>query len=94
MQKTALAMIAVIAVISSIGSAVWPFSNFQATDTGTPEQITIGKMPLMAHALIYIAEDLGYFTDNGLNVTLRRIPINSMSMVPITNTVNIFTFLL
>jgi len=71
MRKIALAVVAVIAIMSSIGSAVWSFPNFGITDSGTPEQITIGKMPLMAHALIYIAEDQGYFADNGINVTIR-----------------------
>lgn len=64
-------VIAVIAALVLVGSGSWPFPNLGTTYAETPEQITIGKMPLMAHALIYIAEDQGYFDANGLNVTIK-----------------------
>ena len=38
---------------------------------GKMESITIGTAPLESSALIYIAEDRGHFTDNGLSVTVR-----------------------
>jgi NitT/TauT family transport system substrate-binding protein len=72
MRKIALAVMAVIAIISSIGSAVWPFPNFGTTYSGTPESITIGYSPFEHTALLYVADDQHFFSQNGLNVTLRR----------------------
>ncbi len=71
MQKIALAVMAVIAIMSSIGSAVWPFPNFGITDSGNPEPISIGVPPNEASTLILIAEDQGFFTENGLNATIK-----------------------
>jgi NitT/TauT family transport system substrate-binding protein len=71
MKKIAFAVMAVIAITSSIGSAVWPFPNFGTTGSGTPESITIGTSPVEGSSLIYIADDRGYFAMNGLNVTIR-----------------------
>jgi|WetSurMetagenome_2_1015567.scaffolds.fasta_scaffold29954_2 ABC-type nitrate/sulfonate/bicarbonate transport system substrate-binding protein len=71
MQKIALAGIAVIAIMSSIGSAVWPFPNFGATNSGTSESVTIGAPYIEASAPFYIASDQGFFADQGINVTLR-----------------------
>jgi NitT/TauT family transport system substrate-binding protein len=41
---------------------------------GAPEKITIGVKHAEANALIYIAEDRGYFTDNGIAVTMKDYP--------------------
>jgi len=71
MQKNALAVMAVIAILSSIGSAVWPFPDLSATDSGTPESIAIGTPPHELNALIYIAKDQNFFAANGLNVTIK-----------------------
>ena len=71
MGKIALTVMAVIAIMSSIGSAVWPFPNFGTTDSGNPEHVIIGTSPVEGSSLIYIAEDQGYFAKNGLNVTIQ-----------------------
>ncbi len=71
MKKIAVA-IAVIAALVLVGSAVWPFPNFGITDSGTPESITIGYSPFEHTALFWVAEDLDFFSQNGLNITLRK----------------------
>jgi NitT/TauT family transport system substrate-binding protein len=72
MQKTALAVVAVIAVLSSIGSAVWPLPDSETTYLGTPDSITIGYAPFESVALLCIAEGRNFFSHNGLNVTSRE----------------------
>lgn len=72
MKKIAATVIAVIAAIVSVGSCAWPFPNFWTTDSETPESITIGYSPFEHSALFYVAEDQGFFSQNGLNVTSRK----------------------
>lgn len=70
-MKKIVAGMAVIAALVLVGSGQWPFPNFGTTGSGTPVSITIGEFPYETSALIYIAEDQGYFAANGLNVTMR-----------------------
>jgi len=69
LKRIVVAAIAAVFAITLVGSGAWPFPN--SGTSGTPESITIGKMPIEAHALINIAEDQGFFDGNGLNVTVR-----------------------
>ncbi len=70
-MKRIVAAIAVIAALVLVGSGVWPFPNSETTYPGTSESITIGTAPLELAALIFIAEDQGFFNQNGLNVTIK-----------------------
>jgi NitT/TauT family transport system substrate-binding protein len=47
-------------------------SQQKAGFSGTPEEITLGAPALETNALVYVAEDQGYFKKNGLNVTLKK----------------------
>ncbi|HWQ18877.1 MAG TPA: NrtA/SsuA/CpmA family ABC transporter substrate-binding protein [Methanotrichaceae archaeon] len=71
MQRNLLAVIAAIALILLAGSGAWYLHNSQKAYAGTPEHITIG-IPMMADssALIFIADNKHFFSDNGLSVTL------------------------
>ena len=40
--------------------------------SGAMEEITVGAPALETNALVYVAEDLGYFKKNGLNVTIKK----------------------
>jgi NitT/TauT family transport system substrate-binding protein len=71
-MKIIVAAIAVIATLVLVGSGVWPFPNFGTTYSGTPESITIGYSPFEHTALLYVAEDQHFFSQNGLNVTSRK----------------------
>jgi ABC-type nitrate/sulfonate/bicarbonate transport system substrate-binding protein len=66
-MKKVVAAIAVIAALVLVGSGAWPFPDSGTTYSGTPESITIGNLPLIYSALIYVAEDQGLFAKNGLN---------------------------
>jgi len=70
----ALLVIALIAVAGCTGagkSAATPSSPALATTpTNAPIPLNIGYLPTNGHALIFIAQEEGYFTKNGLNVTL------------------------
>ena len=71
MKKIFVAAIVVVFAVTLVGSGAWPFPNSGTTNSGTPESVTIGEFPYEASALVYIAEDQGIFSENGLNVTLR-----------------------
>ena len=68
-MKKSLALIVAIAIAAIVLTAIdfWYFTN----SSTTMESIIIGEPALEQSALIYIAEDQGYFARNGLNVTLR-----------------------
>lgn len=66
-----LAAIAVISALVSVGSGAWPFPNFGSIYSGASESIKIGNLPLLYSTLIYVSEDQGFFTGNGLNVTIQ-----------------------
>lgn len=71
MGKIVIAVMAVIFTISFAGLAELPPPNSQATYLGIHEPVTIGIQPVESSALLYIAEDRGFFTGNGLYVTIR-----------------------
>jgi NitT/TauT family transport system substrate-binding protein len=64
-----VAAIAVIAALILVGFGAWYFLS--SPTSGTSEHIIIGASPVESSSLIYIAEDQGYFAENGLNVTIR-----------------------
>ncbi len=70
MGKIVMAVIAVIFTISFVGLAELSLPNSQTTYLGIHEPVTIGTQRAESAALIYIAEDRGFFTGNGLYVTI------------------------
>ena len=54
MKRIVVAAIAAVFAIAMAGSGAWPLPNSETTDSGTPEPITIGGVPLEAAALIYM----------------------------------------
>jgi len=74
MKKSAVIVIAVIAVIAAILLVILGalyLANSPATYSGISEPISIGIPPNEQSALILIAGDQGFFTDNGLNATVK-----------------------
>ncbi len=68
MKKSLALMVAMaIAAIVLTVIGIWYFTN----SSTTMESIIIGEPALEQSALIYIAEDQGFFVRNGLNVTLK-----------------------
>lgn len=70
-KKIVFAVIAVIFTISFAGLGEQPFPNSQLAYSGIHEPITIGIKNAESSTLIYIAEDRGFFDNNGLYVTIR-----------------------
>lgn len=66
-----MAAIAVLAVITFVGFGTWSLHNSQKNYVGRVESIIIGIPPLESSALIYIADDQGYFARNGLDITVK-----------------------
>ncbi len=70
-MRKVVAVPAAIVVIALAGLVIWYFANSSTTSSGTMESIIIGEPALEQSALIYIAEDQGFFARNGLNVTIK-----------------------
>ncbi|RJQ62470.1 MAG: hypothetical protein C4530_04795 [Desulfobacteraceae bacterium] len=67
MKKIPSVILAVLTVLSfGFGT-----SACRRTESGSVEPITLGKMPIAAHLLIYIAEEQGFFSKNGIAVAVR-----------------------
>lgn len=73
-MKKVVTAIAIIVVIGFMGFGVWYLTNSSPTSSEKPESITVGMEPNQVNALIIIADDQGYFTANGLNVTIKYYP--------------------
>jgi len=71
MGKIAMAVIAAIFTISFVGLAQWSFPDSQKSYLGKHELLTVGMQGRESAALIYIAEDRGFFARNGLYVIIR-----------------------
>lgn len=62
--------IVAIAVLVMAGFGAWYFMNHSITDTEEPEPVIIRTTIQELAGLIFIAEDRGFFAQNGLNVTV------------------------
>lgn len=71
-MKKAVVGIAIIAALVLTGIVAWYFMSSPTIYSGKPESITLGAPALETNALIYVADDLGYFRKNGLNVTIKK----------------------
>jgi NitT/TauT family transport system substrate-binding protein len=71
MKKSVAMIIAVVTAIALMGFGAWYLTNVPTTSFGTSELVTIGVPPNEQSALILIAEDQGFFTENGLNATVK-----------------------
>lgn len=67
-----VAAMAAVFALALGGSGQWSFPNLGTTGSGTAEPITIGYAPFESIALLCIAEDQHFFSQNGLNATLRK----------------------
>jgi len=62
----------VIVVLVLTGGGIWYLQSSQKSYTGQPESITLGISSPDISALAFIAQDQGYNTQNGLNVTIKQ----------------------
>jgi NitT/TauT family transport system substrate-binding protein len=66
-----LGIIVVMTVGLGIGSFFWLGQDRPEKYTGPVEKITLAAAEYLTGALVYIAEDQGYFEKNGLDVTIK-----------------------
>lgn len=70
--------ILIIAIVS--GALLYP----NLRHTATLESVTIGHVPVESFALLYIAQNQGYFADNRLNVTVTDYPTGTDAVNALT----------
>ena len=86
-MKKKVASIAIVVVIALSVFGSWYLTSSPTKYSGKPEPITIGNLPLIYSSLIYISEDQGFFTGNGLNVTIRDYNTSGTSIEDMENDV-------
>jgi len=80
-EKKILAIIGILIIIGvAIISGAWYLQEVPQTFTGPPESITIATIPSEYSTLLWVAEDQGFFKQNGLNVTLKDYPTGATSL--------------
>ncbi|MCX6690408.1 MAG: NrtA/SsuA/CpmA family ABC transporter substrate-binding protein [Methanoregula sp.] len=73
MEKKDIAIIVIILIIAiGVIVGVWYLQSPQKKYTGQPESITLGISSPDISTLAFIAQEQGYFTENGLNVTIKQ----------------------
>jgi len=85
MRKKDTALIAVIVVVALIGLSGWSVLNSQKNPVQPLDSIVVAYAPYEASALFWVAEDLGFFRENGLNLTLRKYDSGAASLDGVIN---------
>jgi ABC-type nitrate/sulfonate/bicarbonate transport system substrate-binding protein len=70
MSRKAAEGIAIVVMIALVGLGSWYILDLSIDASGTPEPIAIMPTAQELAGLIFIAEDGGFFAQNGLNVTI------------------------
>ena len=79
-----LALIAVTTVLLIIViSGVLAYQNIAPSPT--PESVTVGHVPVESFALLYVAQQQGYFTENGLNITISDYATGTVAVDALTH---------
>ena len=71
-MKRIVAATAIMVALVLTGFGIWYFMSSLTAYSGMTESIIIEELPYESYGLIYIAEEEGLFTRNGLNVTMRN----------------------
>jgi ABC-type nitrate/sulfonate/bicarbonate transport system substrate-binding protein len=83
-KKNWVVGIVIIAVV--LGCAVvWYLQSSTPKYAGTPDSITLGVLPSEYSTLIWIADEQGFFSRNGLNVTLKNYSTGASSLNALSN---------
>jgi ABC-type nitrate/sulfonate/bicarbonate transport system substrate-binding protein len=72
-----IAILAAVVLMVLVGAS---FFNFPIASSQTPQSVTIGSLNHESCALIYVAEDQGFFKENGLKITLRDYEAGTRSI--------------
>ncbi len=80
-RSYSLAIIAGLIIASISGTLIYQ----NLTTPSTPEPVTVGHVPVESFALLYIAQQQGYFTNHGLNVTISDYATGTVAAQALTN---------
>ncbi|MFB3764902.1 MAG: ABC transporter substrate-binding protein [Methanotrichaceae archaeon] len=83
-RVVAIAIIAVIA-LAGLGGWYWYILGSQKNTVKPLESVTVAYAPYEASALFWVAEDLGFFEENSLNLTLRKYDSGAASLDGVIN---------
>jgi ABC-type nitrate/sulfonate/bicarbonate transport systems, periplasmic components len=81
-MKRSLTIAAIAVLITVILSGSLIYQNY--SNQPTLESVTIGHVPVESFALLYVAENQGYFTEHGLDVTITDYPTGTDAVNALT----------
>ena len=84
-KKRALIITATLVLIVAVVLSSFIYLNSQKPYTGKVDTVTIGVLPNEASALIYIADNQHYFSDNGLNLVFKSYTSGGTAMEGVLN---------
>jgi NitT/TauT family transport system substrate-binding protein len=81
MQKHTPVIIVIICVIAAgVLLGLWYSAPEPSAYAGTPDRVSIGAMADESASLLYVADELGYFTKNGLELAIRNYPNGAVAI--------------
>jgi ABC-type nitrate/sulfonate/bicarbonate transport system substrate-binding protein len=84
-KKRSLTVLVAIILVVAIVLSSFVYLNSQKPYSGEVQPITIGFFNSEFNALIYIADDRGYFSNNGLNVTVKNYNTGTAAVTGLLN---------
>ena len=84
-KKRRLLVIPVAILVIAIILSSFVYLNSQKPYSGEAQPITLGFFNSEFNALVYIANDQGYFTDNGLNVIVKNYDTGNAAVTGLLN---------
>lgn len=82
-SKIKIAILAPVLLLVVIGGYLWQTGSLApkpASPPGPPEKITISTLPIFTPGLLFVAQEKGYFRDNGLEVTIKIFQTGPMGI--------------
>ena len=68
-----------IVMAAGAGIGIWLAVRSPAKYSGPAEEVSLGVYPGEISALVYVAEDQGYFADNGLDITMSEYEAGALA---------------
>ena len=81
MKKTGIITVVVIVGVL-IGGYLW-LNQAEPKYTGPVEKITVAAAEYLTGALVYVAEDQGFFKKNGLDATIKHYDLVKHVLMPL-----------
>ena len=78
-NRILLCLVVIIVLISGT-IAMWTFHSKKPKFSGPPIKISLGTIPAELSSLIWVAEDSGFFTENGLDVTIKEYEAGAIAI--------------